>query len=65
MDRKQHFHIQWNVRGLDWEIFEVRHEALARALEIAIPGEIFTIKECSEESAVCGPKPSSIRQAIS
>ena len=41
-----HFHIQWNTKeGIDWECFGTRDEAMSRALELAHPGEQFTIEE--------------------
>jgi hypothetical protein len=52
-----HFHIHWSRKErLDWESFDSRHEATVRALEVASPGEIFTIEECTETCTLCGPR---------
>jgi len=60
MDRKpnrHHFHIHWSKnQRLDWEGFDTRAEATARAIELAAPGEMFTIEEVSATCSVCGPK---------
>ena len=51
-----HFHIHWNSKeNLDWEGFDSHAEALARALEIARPGEMFVIEEISATCPVCEP----------
>jgi hypothetical protein len=50
-----HFHIHWSRKeSLDWEGFDTHAEALVRALEIALPGEMFMIKEISATCPVCG-----------
>jgi hypothetical protein len=62
MDRKPniHFHIHWSKKKrLDWEGFDTRPEATARALELATPGELFTIEEFSSTCPACGPKEAS------
>jgi hypothetical protein len=57
---KIHFHIHWSKKNrLDWEGFDTRHEATARALEFSKPGEHFTIDEISSPCPVCGPKAAS------
>ena len=64
MDRKNgnstelHFHIHWDRKPLiDRESFDTRSKATKRALELAKPGEVFTIEECSATRSVCGPTP--------
>ncbi len=58
--QKLHFHIHWNKNDrLDWEAFDSHNEALSRALEIARPGEMFTIEDVSAECLICGAKASS------
>jgi hypothetical protein len=43
-----HFHIQWDNKGqLDWECFKTYSDAMARAIEIALPSESFKIVEVS------------------
>lgn len=43
-----HFHIQWDNKGqLDWECFNTYSDAMARAIEIALPSESFKIVEVS------------------
>jgi hypothetical protein len=43
-----HFHIQWdNKEQLDWECFKTDSDAMARAIEIALPNESFKIVEVS------------------
>lgn len=63
MDRDQdthHFHIYWNNKErLDWEGFNTREAATARALALAGPGEVFTIDEFSANCPLCGPKAAS------
>jgi hypothetical protein len=62
MDQKLiiHFHIHWSKKKrLDWEGFDTRHEATARALELASPDEPFTIEEFSSTCSACGPKAAS------
>ena len=61
MDRKNgnstelHFHIHWGRKPLiDRESCDTRSEAKRRALELAKPGEAFTIEECSATRLVCG-----------
>jgi hypothetical protein len=45
-----HFHIHWtDAKRLDWECFDTRADATARALELALPGEIFRIEEISAQ----------------
>jgi len=63
MDRKPdssqtyHFHIHWSEKErLDWERFDTRAEATRRALELALPGEMFSIQEFSATCPLCGPK---------
>jgi hypothetical protein len=49
-----HFHIWWSRKPLiDRRIFDTESEATRHALEIAKPGELFTIEECSAKRAVC------------
>lgn len=42
-----HFHIHWVGQRLDWECFDTREDAQRRAVELAHPGETFTIEEVS------------------
>jgi hypothetical protein len=60
MDRNpnsSHFHILWDDRQhLDWECFDTRLEAEARALEIALPGEVFRIEEVFANCPLRGAK---------
>ena len=52
-----HFHIHWSGKeSWDWERFASIPEAIARATELASPGEILTIEEASAECAVCSPQ---------
>jgi hypothetical protein len=45
-----HFHIHWDENNnLDWECFETESEALGRAMELARPGEEFTIETVSAD----------------
>lgn len=56
-DRNIHFHIRWSRKErLDWEGFDTRHEAMARALELADPGEEYTIEEATETCSICGQR---------
>lgn len=59
MDRPSigsHFHIHWDKKkSLDWEGFETHAGALARAFELARPGEKFTIEEVPATCSVCAP----------
>ena len=51
-----HFHIHWDKKeSLDWEGFDTHAEALARAFELARPGEMFVIEEVPATCPVCGP----------
>ena len=62
MDRQPniHFHIHWsNKKRRDWEGFDTRQKATARAVELASPGELFTIEMFSSSCALCGPKAAS------
>jgi len=44
-----HFHIRWSEKNnLDWECFETREEAEARAQELAAPNETFAIEAVSQ-----------------
>src|ERR1700704_5283364 len=43
----------------DWEGFDTRHEATARALELASPGALFTIEEFFSTCPLYGPKAAS------
>ena len=59
MDRepKIHFRIHWSKKKyLEWEAFDTRHEAMTRALEVATPGELFTIETFSSTYLLRGPK---------
>jgi hypothetical protein len=63
MDREQdisqerHFHIHWTKNDrLNWEAFDSHDEALSHAIEIAQPGEVFTIEEASVPCRLCGCK---------
>jgi hypothetical protein len=40
------FHIQWSMSKLDWECHRTFSEAQLRALELAMPGEVFAIQKC-------------------
>jgi hypothetical protein len=52
---KTHFHIRWSrTARLDWESFATRAEATRRALELARPGENFTIEESEAKCSRCG-----------
>jgi hypothetical protein len=56
--QKTHFHIHWTETDrLDWQSFNSRREALTRGLELAQPGEMFTIQEFSEPCLLGGPTP--------
>lgn len=45
-----HFHIRWEPKKtLDWECFQTHGEATARAAELALPNEIFSIEEVSTD----------------
>jgi hypothetical protein len=55
-----HFHIHWTRKKiLDSEPFDTGHEALSHGLELARPGESFTIEQFSEGCPVCGEKAAS------
>lgn len=57
ISQKTHFHINWRKSDrLDWESFNTRAEAMARVLNLARPGEMFTIEEVSARCPLCGPK---------
>jgi hypothetical protein len=52
--QKHHYHIYWTKKGhFDWEGFDAHAEALARALELAQPSEMFAIEEVSA-CRLCG-----------
>ncbi len=43
-----HFHIRWNEKEkLDWECFQTRDAAYARALSLVLNDETFAIEEVS------------------
>jgi hypothetical protein len=45
-----HFHIYWTEKDrVDWESFPSYDEAVLRALEVALPGEIFAIRKVDSE----------------
>jgi hypothetical protein len=48
-----HFHIRWSEAKLDWEKFETRAVALARADELARPFESYTIEEFDDSCPAC------------
>jgi len=50
-----HFHIRWKAKEtIDWECFSTREEAMSRALELAHPGENFTIEEVTANCPMRG-----------
>ena len=52
-----HFHIRWKGKERpDWECFETRSGALARASELAQPHEEFTIEEVFAKCPIRGTK---------
>lgn len=52
-----HFHIHWGGKeSWDWESFKTIPEAMARAADLARPGEMLTFEEASAECPVCRPK---------
>jgi hypothetical protein len=59
---KSHFHIYWNRKNqFDWEIFDSRHGAATRALELAMVGETFEIRKCFADCSVAKSRISSAR----
>jgi hypothetical protein len=45
-----HYHIRWSGKtSLDWQRFGTREEANTEAAHLVLPGESFTIEECSED----------------
>jgi hypothetical protein len=45
-----HYHIRWAGKAtLDWQQFGTREEAKAGAAHLVLPGESFTIEQCSED----------------
>ena len=43
---RTHFHIFWTrSERMDWECFDTRADAAMRAMELAQPGEAFSIEE--------------------
>ena len=63
MDRRPwntHFHIHWTTKKiLDCEPFNTHNEDLARAEELAGPGDLFSVEELSAKCPVCGGKAAS------
>jgi hypothetical protein len=54
---RTHFHIHWSGKdSWDWECFDSILEAMARAAELAGPGETFTIEDASTDCLVCSPR---------
>jgi hypothetical protein len=47
-----HFHIHWPDK-LDWERFETREDAFARAGEIVQPGESYSVETFDDLCPVC------------
>jgi hypothetical protein len=61
-NEKHHFHIRWHGKDeFDWECFESGEMAMARALQLALPGEIFSIEEVRSESKAYDAEDSSDR----
>lgn len=50
---QSHFHIRWEDK-LDWECFETREEASARAKELARPQEAYEIEMFDGQCPACG-----------
>ena len=49
-----HYHIRWSSKELlDWEPFDTRTDAEARAAQLVRSGETFTIEECDETCPRC------------
>ena len=48
-----HFHIRWSDSKLDWEAFQTREEATARAEELVRPGETYAIAEVDGRCPRC------------
>ena len=52
-----HYHIRWpRADQLDWESFPTRVEAEARAEELVLPQETYTIEACDESCSRCHPQ---------
>ena len=55
--KHSHYHIRWlRADVLDWESFPTHGEAQARAEELVLPQETYTIGECDESCARCRPQ---------
>jgi hypothetical protein len=53
----RHFHIFWHgKKTFDWQVFDTYDDAVVRALQIALPSEIFSIESCSTEYQACKRK---------
>ena len=50
---RNHFHIRWPHK-LDWERFETREDASARAMELVQPRETYQIELFDGQCPVCG-----------
>lgn len=53
----RHFHIFWHgINSFDWDAFDSYDDAAVCALQIALPGEIFSIKCFSTDCPACKPR---------
>jgi hypothetical protein len=49
-----HFHIYWTARKFfEPDVFETRAQGVAHALELAVPGEVFNVREFPADCPVC------------
>ena len=55
--RMTHFHIRWSDSKLDWEAFQTREEATARAKELVRRGETYVIEEVDGTCPRCKSLP--------
>jgi len=58
-----HFHIFWTQNQLmDWQCFETRADATMRAMELAQPGETFSVEEILLQCPLRGTKVPSVQR---
>jgi len=60
---RTHFHIFWTQNQLmDWQCFETRADATMRAMELAQPGETFSVEEILLQYSLRGMKVASVQR---